>query len=387
MAHWKRVIGKLASNADDHFDTLLAQYRHRTGQVRPVQIVPYRGFGNAGEVYLRGRVLEDKNIPEPGDKDSVWRNLLSMYQRFNSHELPGVQVQLRLGENTHIATTDREGYFEFRLPITEPLPPTRAWHRAEVKLVEPFVAQQAGLSAEGHILVPPTASKFGVISDVDDTILVSGVTNLLRMARLAFLNNARTRLPFAGVSAFYRALQSGPESTLFNPVFYVSSSPWNLYDLLVDFCAVQGIPKGPFMLRDVGVDEEKFLSATHAGHKAVQIEHIMRMCPDLPFVLIGDSGQHDPEIYMQVLKDYPNRIRAIYIRDVTRDRRRDKINRLVDDAMELNVPMLLVKDTVEAAEHAAGFGLIDPDALPDIRADKRYDEEAPTDLEQMVNEL
>ncbi len=351
-----------------------------------MQIVPYRGFGNAGEIYLRGRVLQDRNIREPSDKDSVWRNLLSMYQRFNSGEIPGVQVQLLLGQNTHIATTDREGYFEFRLPVTEPLPATQAWHRARVKLIEPFVASQTDVSADGHILIPPSASQFGVISDVDDTILVSGVTNLLRMARLAFLNNARTRLPFAGVAAFYRALQSGPESTLFNPVFYVSSSPWNLYDLLVDFCAVQGIPKGPFMLRDVGIDEDKFLSATHAGHKAVQIEHILRMCPNLPFVLIGDSGQHDPEIYLQVLKDYPERIRAIYIREVTRTRRRKQITRLMAEAQALKVPMLLVKDTVEAAEHAAAFGLIDPDAIPDIRADKRYDEEAPTDLEQMVGE-
>ncbi len=387
MAHWKSVIGKLASNTDDHFDELLMQYRRRTGRLKPVQIVPYRGFGNAGEIYLRGRVLEDRNIPEPGDKDSVWRNLLSMYRRFNSGEIPGVQVQLLLGKNTHIATTDREGYFEFRLPVTEPLSSTRAWHRAQVKLIEPFVANQTEVAADGHILIPPAASQFGVISDVDDTILVSGVTNLLRMARLAFLNNARTRLPFAGVAAFYRALQSGPESTLFNPVFYVSSSPWNLYDLLVDFCAVQGIPKGPFMLRDVGVDEDKFLSATHAGHKAVQIEHILRLCPDLPFVLIGDSGQHDPEIYLQVLKDYPGRIKAIYIREVTRERRREQITRLMAEAKALKVPMLLVKDTVEAAEHAAAFGLIDPDAIPDIRADKRYDEEAPTDLEQMVNEL
>ena len=386
MAHWKSVIGKLASNTDDHFDELLMQYRRRTGRLKPVQIVPYRGFGNVQEIYLRGRVLEDRNIPEPGDKDSVWRNLLSMYRRFNSGEIPGVQVQLLLGNNTHIATTDREGYFEFRLPVTEPLPSTRAWHRAEVKLIEPFVASQTEVSADGHILIPPAASQFGVISDVDDTILVSGVTNLLRMARLAFLNNARTRLPFAGVAAFYRALQSGPESTLFNPVFYVSSSPWNLYDLLVDFCAVQGIPKGPFMLRDVGVDEDKFLSATHAGHKTVQIEHILRVCPSLPFVLIGDSGQHDPEIYLQVLKDYPTRIKAIYIREVTRERRRGQITRLMAEAKALNVPMLLVKDTVEAAEHAAAFGLIDPDAIPDIRADKRYDEEAPTDLEQLVGE-
>jgi phosphatidate phosphatase APP1 len=118
----------------------------------------------------------------------------------------------------------------------------------------------------------------------------------------------------------------------------------------------------------------------------VQIEHILRVCPSLPFVLIGDSGQHDPEIYLQVLRDYPNRIKAIYIREVTRERRREQINRLMAEAKALNVPMLLVKDTVEAAQHAAAFGLIDPDAIPDIRADKRYDEEAPTDLEQLVGE-
>jgi phosphatidate phosphatase APP1 len=386
MVHWKSVVGKLASNTDDYFDQLLMQYRRRTGRVRPLQIVPYRGFGNAREVYLRGRVLEDKNIPEPTDKDSVWRNMLSMYQRFNSQEVPGIQVQLLLGENSQIVTTDREGYFEFRMPVTAPLPGTRAWHKAEVKLIEPFVADQVNLSATGHILVPPATSRFGVISDVDDTILVSGVTNLLRMARLAFLNNARTRLPFAGVSAFYRALQSGPESTLFNPVFYVSSSPWNLYDLLADFCAVQGIPKGPLMLRDIGIDEDKVLSGTHAGHKTIQIEHIMRVCSDLPFVLIGDSGQHDPEIYLQVLKDYPDRVMAIYIREVTRQRRRQQVLQLAEEAKALNVPLLLVEDTVEAAEHAVGLGLIDPDAIPDIRADKRYDEEVPSDIEQLMEE-
>ena len=390
MAHWKKVFGKLAGNADDHFDELLRQYRRRSGRVRPIQVVPYRGFGNAQEIYLRGRVLEDRNIPEASDKDSVWSNLVAMYKRVNSREVCDVQVQLLLGKNTHIATTDKEGYFEFRLPITEPLSINRAWHRAVVKLIEPFVADGGGVSADAHILIPPPTSQFGVISDIDDTILVSGVTNPVRMARLAFLNNARTRMPFPGVAAFYRALESGPESTLFNPVFYVSSSPWNFYDLLVDFCEVQGIPKGPLMLRDMGVDTDKFVVGDSVRHKIIQIEHVMRMCPDLPFVLIGDSGEQDPEIYSQVLKDYPTRVKAIYIREVTRqhrqEKRREQITKLAAEAQRLNVPMLLVEDTVKAAEHAASLGLIDPDTIPGIRADKRHDEEAPTDLEQLVGE-
>jgi phosphatidate phosphatase APP1 len=313
-----------------------------------------------------------------------------MYERVHSREVSNVQVQLLLGSNTHIATTNEEGYFEFRLNITEPLSTTHAWHRAEVKLIEPFVAGSGGVSAEGHILIPPPTSQFGVISDIDDTILVSSVTNRIRMARLAFLNNARTRLPFPGVAAFYRALESGPETTLFNPVFYVSSSPWNFYDLLTDFCDVQNIPKGPLMLRDMGFDKDQFLVGDSVRHKTVQIEHIMRICRDLPFVLIGDSGEQDPKIYLQVLKDYPNRVKVIYIREVFRkrhlERRRKQFAELAAEAQRLDVPMLLVKDTVEAAEHAASIGLIDLDAIPGIRADKRTNEIAPTTLKQAVGE-
>jgi len=91
--------------------------------------------------------------------------------------------------------------------------------------------------------------------------------------------------------------------------------------------------------------------------------------------LIGDSGQQDPEIYAQVVRDNPGRIRAIYIRDVSEDRRDTAVRELIRTAETYNVPMLLVPDTVEAAEHAASLGLIDPDTIPEIRADRRADKE------------
>jgi phosphatidate phosphatase APP1 len=81
-------------------------------------------------------------------------------------------------------------------------------------------------------------------------VLQSSVTNFLKMARMVLLGNAHTRLPFEGVAAFYRALQRGASGGEFNPIFYVSNSPWNLYDLLEDFMDVHGVPAGPLFLRD-----------------------------------------------------------------------------------------------------------------------------------------
>ena len=119
------------------------------------------------------------------------------------------------------------------------------------------------------------------------------------------LSNARTRKPFKGVAAFYRALHAGV-----NPVFYVSKSPWNLYAPLVEYLEVQGLPLGPLMLRDFGL-------ASSRHHKREAIEAILTTYPKLRFVLIGDSGEQDPEIYSAAsCGAFPQRIRAIYIRSV-----------------------------------------------------------------------
>jgi phosphatidate phosphatase APP1 len=374
MSTWKKALMGAASNAEDRFDRFKYRLFKRLGKMNPVQIVPYRGFGQDQVIYLKGRVLEDKGIQPSADNDTVWNNLLSMYKRFESDEIPDVRIRVRYRDDEQIVTTDSEGYFVVRMQPSNPLPANRAWHDLELELLDEVVRGQGTVTEKGQFLVPPPLSLFGIISDIDDTVLVSDATSLLKMAKLTFFNNARTRLPFEGVSAFYRALQSGPDHSLFNPIFYVSSSSWNLYDLLVDFFNVHGIPKGPLMLRDLGFDTDNFLRSSHMGHKMVQIEHILITYPNLPFILIGDSGQHDPEIYRQVVLDFPGRIQAIYIREVTTEARRAEVEKLAAELKELGVEMLLVKDTVEAALHAAERGYIDPESIPEIRASKKVDE-------------
>ncbi|HEX6916377.1 MAG TPA: phosphatase domain-containing protein, partial [Chitinophagaceae bacterium] len=209
--------------------------------------------------------------------------------------------------------------------------------------------------------------------DIDDTIVRTSATDLLAMGRTTFLNNARTRLPFAGVSEFYRSLQLGRNGKRNNPFFYVSSSPWNLYDLLKDFLDLNRIPEGPLLLRDFGINSPDSQGGGHLGHKLKEIRQIMDSYPQLPFVLVGDSGQDDPVIYQEVVKQYPDRILAIYIRDVQLPDR-EKIALDVSRSLsESKVEMVVVDNTLEAAEHAATLGLIYREALPVIEHEKARD--------------
>jgi phosphatidate phosphatase APP1 len=218
----------------------------------------------------------------------------------------------------------------------------------------------------GHVLVPGRA-RFAVISDLDDTVVHSSATNVMKMAWIVVRNNAYTRLPFPGVSAFYEALRRGPEAGLENPIFYVSSSPWNIYDLLEDFLDVHGLPAGPLFLKDWSPTN----LGKHHDHKLGIIRTLLATYPDLPFVLIGDSGEKDPEIYRQAVVEHPGRIEAIYIRDVTSDERDAEVTKIAAEVEAMGTTMVAVPDSTTAAEHAASIGLISPDAPDRVRAKRQ----------------
>ena len=146
---------------------------------------------------------------------------------------------------------------------------------------------------------------FGVISDLDDTVIQSRITSFLQAVRTVMLGNARTRLPFPGVAAFYQALERGGDGARTNPIFYVSSSPWNIHDVIADFMDIQRIPVGPIHLRDWDVGLNALSSHRLKRHKEPIIREILDLYPTLPFILIGDDSQKDPEIYRAIIDAYP----------------------------------------------------------------------------------
>lgn len=355
----------------------------------PLRVMAYRGHGTARELHVRGRVLAERPTRPPSESDTPWDNLRRMLRRFRSREVPGAEVRLAAlgGDVEARVACDGEGYFHFSIVTPRPPPAPDGWTPAELEVT---AAPGRGiLPARGtaQVRIPDLAATVGVVTDVDDTILETGATDLFRMLRVTLLQNALTRLPFEGAAAFYRALEAGADGSARNPFFYVSSTPWNLYDFLVAFLDHRGFPRGPLFLRDLGIDETKFVKGPHARHKRAAIEEVLRVHAGLPFVLVGDSGQHDPEIYARVARDHPGRVRAIYIRDSGLPERAREVERLARELAAERVQMVLSADTRGAARHAAERGLIAPGALPSVAAGAEADAAAPGDVAALAREV
>lgn len=384
----QRLLAGFTSRAwrvEMRIDRARFRLRQRLNLVRPVRIAPYRGHGNGREVFLRGRVIEDRKVRRALESDSRWQNLTAAYKRIFSGKVPGARVAAQFAGGHQQVTTDEEGYFECAFTCPEPLSGEALWHAMNLRLLDAVVPGQGPVEARGEVLVPGPRCQFGVISDIDDTIVRTNATQLLRMIRLTLFNNAHTRVPFEGVAAFYRALQQGRGGHGENPIFYLSSSPWNFYDLLEHFMEVHDLPDGPIILRDFGLEEDRLFKSSHRAHKVTEIKNLMHLYERLPFILIGDSGQHDPEIYREVVEQFPGRVLAIYIREVTASApRRAALEALAADVGRAGVEMLRVPDTAAAARHAVARGYIDADALQAVRARARKDTQAPTELEQLV---
>jgi len=341
----------------------------------PRTVVLYDGFGANGRYLVLGRALRDEKLPPANASDTRWQNLWAMLRRADADPIARARVRIGISSAVYDVTADDEGFF-------------RAWidtrDAESARLDDDWIAVTAELASPdedppvrstGRVAAPRVAPAFLVISDVDDTVLQSRATNLIAAAQTIAFGNARTRLPFPGVAQFYRALRAGPSATARNPLFYVSSSPWNLYDVITQFLEHQGIPAGPVILRDLDIDIDVLSSRKHHAHKGRVIREILDAFPSHPVVLIGDSGQQDPEIYRDIVRDYKGRVRAVYIRNVTFDDDRARaIQTLADEVLAAGSTLLLADDTLAAAKHAAEHGLIAPDSLADIEVEKQADE-------------
>ena len=362
-----RLAGIVGSFAGHAFRRL-----GRLGQGGQLMLLPYFGFGNAGKLWIKGRVLDEVDFREQGQSDSSWHNLVALYRRLESDEVAGARVVARFQGQVLETRTDRGGYFAFEIVPGSPL--SGGWHEVELELPDSANRDGQTVRAVAQASVPAATARFGIISDIDDTVLWTNVTNKLNMALMLARSNAHTRKPFKGVAAFYRALSAGAGGQDENPMFYVSSSPWHLFGPLVDFLRLQGIPLGPLLLRELSVSQ--ILKPTnHGSHKLDKIEQILSYYPDMQFVLIGDSGEQDPEIYTEVVRRHPKAVRMIYIRNVNPDPARiDALDRLIAEVSATGAQLILAPDSVFAASHAAAEGLIHVDRLADVRSDKREDD-------------
>lgn len=326
----------------------------------PLQIIVFQSYGTDSHLYIRGRALEDESIDLEG-KHPI-KLLINAYKRFDTDEIKHTPLLLKLSDNSVIeTTTDDEGYFlvDTKVDGLKALTNEEGWLQVELSYKDFTNTRVIQLQNRfpGEMLIPETDSSFGVASDIDDTILHTGLVSILKWRVLynTFLKTAKSRVPLEGAAEFYHLLHRGKTGKQSNPIFYVSHSPWNMYRYLEFFLKKNNFPKGPILLRDFG----NFLNRKNKAEKPQkqkEILNILKTYQNLNLILIGDSGEHDADIYLEIAEAFPDRILAIYLRSVKHKKKMLRVKGLYENYK--TTPVLLVESSEQAIEHARENGFI-----------------------------
>ena len=299
-------------------------------QPDPILILPYIGYHSPTKLYLRGRVIEDEGIQD-GVEDRFIKIIRNNFRRFETDEIANAHLKLTYLGIEYELTTDEEGFYqlEVALPYDLGLTPIKNLDY-QVELLKATGYPDQKVYATGSVLRLNSNADFGIISDIDDTVLQSHMTSFLKlkMLRKTFTANAHGRSPMEGMVHLYQQLVLGSDGKQENPFFYLSDSPWNLYGTITNFMENEGLPIGPLFLRDFGfnrgVKRKEFKE-----HKRINIARILNDFPDLPFVFFGDTASHDADYYLEALEEFPHRVKAIYIRQTKLNKNARRIQKLV----------------------------------------------------------
>lgn len=285
------------ARTEDTINTRLAGRLARHGFVP--RIVAYPSYGSTDWARIRARVLlSDPLAPSPGSTARRgWRNLLTA-------ELAGAEVEIRRPDGTllDLVRTDRGGYVDTTIPVNlDPGPQT---------LLLTVPGGDQAIPAPVHIVDP--AARRALVSDIDDTVLVTLVPRPHIAAWNFLVRSESGRTPVPGMPDLYRALTADDPT----PVFYLSNGAWNTAGALGRFLTRVGLPSGALLLTDFGPTGTALFRSGRA-HKADTLIRLSDEFPHLRWVLIGDNGQHDPEIYRAFDAARPGRVEAVAIRELT----------------------------------------------------------------------
>lgn len=340
------------------------QFKRTRRSMRPTVVVTYRGWYDDGVVRLTARAVE-KPVFSAGETEmGTGASLKANLRRFWVLGIADVTVKVTIGSHSEEATSDELGFLDIRIPMQ--LAP--GWHVIDIDPVADGVSVP---HTTGRVFVPDPAGGLAVVSDIDDTVLKTGLTQswTVPLAR-SLLYDVTDRTPVPGMSAFYEAITRGPEGTSQTPFFYVSTGTWNYYDYLVAFLNLHRFPRGPLFLTDWSPSSER-LMRDGREHKRQTIRALFKANPDLDFLLIGDVGQGDPETYELMAREHPGRVKAIflvYVGSHLPERSEEVAARAVKLREEEGIPMYYASDAAEAATAAWQLGLVDKAATIEVAA-------------------
>lgn len=314
----------------------------------------YRGYVNDRELVVFGHLFRSWAPDQYLVEKKGIRHAVSIVHMFRIKPLKNIPITLKFKGLQVTTKTLDDGFFRFNLPYQEPL--DSGWHSYTVSCkIEDF-----GIIEKEEIL-KPFKGELGVISDIDDTFLVSHSSNFFKKLYVLLLRNMDRRKIFKDVEKHYQALSTGKQDDedCKNLFFYVSSSEWNLYEFIDSIMRKYKMPKGILKLKDIksGISDFLFTGGGNHDHKFEKIKDIISFYPELGFVLLGDDSQQDPFLYERIVKIFPLSISAIYIRQ-TRSQKKSVVERTLKNIESLGVSTCYFKNSGDAILHSKRIGII-----------------------------
>jgi phosphatidate phosphatase APP1 len=285
----------LARRADAALRDAASRLARRAGWTPTVLAHP--GYGSGGRVRVLGRVLLTPARAHPEDRRAV-----PGWQRFLTLESPGTEVLVEVAGRRAAVRSDDDGLVDVTLELD--LPDAGA-------LPVRLSAGSRSSSAVVHLASPDAAR--GVVCDIDDTVLVTGIATPLRAAWRTFVQPMTRRQAVPGMVRLLRELTSGAPHV---PVVYLSNGPWNLAGPLARFLERSDLPPGALLLTDWGPTPTRWFRDGRA-HKRASLRRLAADLPGVRWTLVGDTTEHDPALYEEFARAQPERVRAVLLRDTT----------------------------------------------------------------------
>lgn len=268
--------------------------RARARGLTPI-VAAFPGYGGEDWVRILGRVLIVPPFPKGTDSDARvrgWRSFLSIPIGF-------AQVSVTIGDVTHEVVSDRGGVIDRVVKATlEP-----GWQTAKMTV-------EGSEPAEARVFIVGSDVGFGLVSDVDDTVMVTALPRPLIAAWNSFVVDEHARLPVPGMAVFMERIAREHAGS---PVIYLSTGAWNIAPTLSRFLSRHLFPPGAILLTDWGPTHDRWFRSG-MDHKLSNLRRLAREFPQISWLLVGDDGQHDDTIYTRFASEHPENVRAVAIR-------------------------------------------------------------------------
>lgn len=332
----------------DTWHSLQTRIAEQRGRVET--IIPYTGYGTTTWIRVLGRVVlsnpRDLKPLEGNERMKPIKEGLRGWRNFVSAPVRNAEVTLEVNGTSAVVHADRGGVIDVRIEASlEP-----GWHTVRIKSDDSVVA-------EAPVRVVEDDVTFGVVSDIDDTVMVTALPRPFLAAWNTFVLDEHARTPTPGMSVLMeRIVRKHPAA----PVLYLSTGAWNVAPALTRFLSRNLYPAGPKLLTDWGPTRDRWFRSGQE-HKRSSLERLANEFPSVKWLLIGDDGQHDEAIYAEFARNHPGNVRAIAIRQLSASEAvlaggRSKAN---PAGSTPGIPWIYARDGAGMSEQLSELGIVE----------------------------